>query len=185
MPATSGFRVTSSARPTPSDVMRVDIRNSPRSVLLLRISSPACSSRKCPRSTMASSPSRKSSAPRGPRQGRQRVLRRPRRSGGRLRGHEGSRIHGIVRELKNENIDVINYTANEQLLIARALNTARFPRSPSRSGRKSTCSRPGLPGHRQGRPQHQARRQADRVRNRCVPRRRNRNRRRRTQGVCG
>jgi len=40
-------------------------------------------------------------------------------------GMKGSRIHGIVRELKNENIDVINYTANDQLLIARALSPAK------------------------------------------------------------
>jgi len=41
-------------------------------------------------------------------------------------GMKGSRIHGIVRELKNENIDVINYTANDQLLIARALSPAKI-----------------------------------------------------------
>src|SRR4249919_2672890 len=41
-------------------------------------------------------------------------------------GMKGSRIHGIVRELKNENIDVINYTANEQLLIQRALSPAKI-----------------------------------------------------------
>ena len=41
-------------------------------------------------------------------------------------GMKGSRIHGIVRELKNENIDVINYTANPQLLIARALSPAKI-----------------------------------------------------------
>ncbi len=40
-------------------------------------------------------------------------------------GMKGSRIHGIVRELRNENIDVINYTANEELLIQRALSPAR------------------------------------------------------------
>lgn len=40
-------------------------------------------------------------------------------------GMKGSRIHGIVRELRNENIDVINYTANEELLISRALSPAR------------------------------------------------------------
>ena len=38
---------------------------------------------------------------------------------------KGSRIHGIVRELKNENIDVINFTANTQLLIQRALSPAK------------------------------------------------------------
>ena len=39
-------------------------------------------------------------------------------------GMKGSRIHGIVRELKNENIDVINWTNNTQLLIQRALTPA-------------------------------------------------------------
>lgn len=41
-------------------------------------------------------------------------------------GMKGSRIHGIVRELKNENIDVINYTSNDQLLIQRALSPAKI-----------------------------------------------------------
>jgi len=41
-------------------------------------------------------------------------------------GMKGSRIHGIVRELKNENIDVINYTTNTQLFIQRALNPAKI-----------------------------------------------------------
>jgi N utilization substance protein A len=40
-------------------------------------------------------------------------------------GMKGSRIHGIVRELRNENIDVINYTTNNQLLIQRALSPAK------------------------------------------------------------
>jgi N utilization substance protein A len=40
-------------------------------------------------------------------------------------GVKGSRIHSIVRELRNENIDVINYTGNIQLLIQRALNPAK------------------------------------------------------------
>jgi N utilization substance protein A len=40
-------------------------------------------------------------------------------------GMKGSRIHGIVRELKNENIDVINYTSNIQLLIQRSLSPAK------------------------------------------------------------
>ncbi len=38
---------------------------------------------------------------------------------------KGSRIHGIVRELGNENIDVINYTTNTQLYITRALSPAK------------------------------------------------------------
>ncbi len=41
-------------------------------------------------------------------------------------GVKGSRIHGIVRELRNENIDVINYTQNVQLFIQRALSPARI-----------------------------------------------------------
>jgi N utilization substance protein A len=43
-------------------------------------------------------------------------------------GMKGSRIHGIVRELRNENIDIINYTANTQLLIQRSLTPARITR---------------------------------------------------------
>ena len=39
---------------------------------------------------------------------------------------KGSRIHGIVRELRNENIDVINWTSNIQLLVSRALNPAKI-----------------------------------------------------------
>ena len=41
-------------------------------------------------------------------------------------GMKGSRIHGIVRELGNENIDVINFTNNTQLLITRALSSAKI-----------------------------------------------------------
>jgi len=41
-------------------------------------------------------------------------------------GMKGSRIHGIVRELKNENIDVINYTSNLQLYITRSLSPAKI-----------------------------------------------------------
>jgi N utilization substance protein A len=41
-------------------------------------------------------------------------------------GMKGSRIHGIVRELRNENIDVINYTSNLQLYISRALSPAKI-----------------------------------------------------------
>ncbi|HPW96035.1 MAG TPA: transcription termination factor NusA [Paludibacteraceae bacterium] len=41
-------------------------------------------------------------------------------------GVKGSRIHGIVRELRNENIDVINYTSNLSLLVARALSPAKI-----------------------------------------------------------
>lgn len=41
-------------------------------------------------------------------------------------GMKGSRIHGIVRELRNENIDVINFTNNLQLLVTRALSPAKI-----------------------------------------------------------
>lgn len=41
-------------------------------------------------------------------------------------GMKGSRIHGIVRELKNENIDVINYTSNMPLYITRSLSPAKI-----------------------------------------------------------
>ncbi len=41
-------------------------------------------------------------------------------------GVKGARIHGIVRELKNENIDIINYTSNTQLLVQRALSPAKI-----------------------------------------------------------
>ena len=40
-------------------------------------------------------------------------------------GMKGSRIHGIVRELRNENIDVINWTSNLQLLVSRSLSPAK------------------------------------------------------------
>jgi N utilization substance protein A len=40
-------------------------------------------------------------------------------------GMKGSRIHGIVRELKNENIDIINFTQNIQLLLQRSLTPAK------------------------------------------------------------
>lgn len=43
-------------------------------------------------------------------------------------GMKGSRIHSIVRELRNENIDVINYTTNLQLYASRALSPARISR---------------------------------------------------------
>ncbi|MBW7935799.1 MAG: transcription termination/antitermination protein NusA [Flavobacteriales bacterium] len=41
-------------------------------------------------------------------------------------GMKGSRIHGIVRELRNENIDVINYTNNQHLYVQRALSPAKI-----------------------------------------------------------
>ena len=41
-------------------------------------------------------------------------------------GRKGSRIYGIVKELRNENIDVVNYTTNTQLMIQRSLNPAKI-----------------------------------------------------------
>ncbi len=41
-------------------------------------------------------------------------------------GMKGSRIHGIVRELRNENIDIVNFTNNSQLFIQRALTPAKM-----------------------------------------------------------
>lgn len=41
-------------------------------------------------------------------------------------GMKGARIHGVVRELKNENIDVINYTSNQELYVKRALSPAKI-----------------------------------------------------------
>ena len=80
-------------------------------------------------------------------------------------GVKGSRIMGIVRELRNENIDVIQWTANTQLMITRALNPARISRIDGlHAGRGSE------EGHRQGRLQHQARRHARRPRDRGLAR---------------
>ena len=44
-------------------------------------------------------------------------------------GMKGSRIYGIVKELRNENIDVVNYTTNTQLMIQRSLNPAKISSS--------------------------------------------------------
>lgn len=51
-------------------------------------------------------------------------------------GMKGSRIHGIVRELRNENIDVINYTNNNQLFITRALSPAKISSIKINEGNK-------------------------------------------------
>lgn len=51
-------------------------------------------------------------------------------------GMKGSRIHGIVRELKNENIDVINFTNNTQLFIQRALSPAKISSIKLNEGEK-------------------------------------------------
>lgn len=52
-------------------------------------------------------------------------------------GMKGSRIHGIVRELRNENIDIINWTANIQLLMQRSLTPARINSMDLDADRKS------------------------------------------------
>ena len=52
-------------------------------------------------------------------------------------GMKGSRIHGIVRELKNENIDVINWTNNTQLLIQRGLTPAKITKMNLDTDRKT------------------------------------------------
>ncbi|MBQ0735201.1 transcription termination factor NusA [Aquimarina celericrescens] len=59
-------------------------------------------------------------------------------------GMKGSRIHGIVRELGNENIDVINYTNNVQLYITRALSPAKVTsiKIDEESGRAEVMLRP-------------------------------------------
>ncbi len=59
-------------------------------------------------------------------------------------GMKGSRIHGIVRELKNENIDVINFTNNETLYIQRALSPAKITsiKIDEESGRAEVYMKP-------------------------------------------
>lgn len=52
-------------------------------------------------------------------------------------GMKGSRIHGIVRELRNENIDVINYTTNTKLYISRALSPAKITSLSIDEGKKT------------------------------------------------
>ncbi len=63
-------------------------------------------------------------------------------------GMKGSRIHGIVRELKNENIDVINFTSNVQLLIQSVAYTRENQLYESgygnKTGRRISESRPGI-----------------------------------------
>jgi N utilization substance protein A len=66
-------------------------------------------------------------------------------------GMKGSRIHGIVRELNQENIDVIPYTTNTSLYIQRSLTPARGDEHRTGYGRPSgkgiSGTRPGKPGH--------------------------------------
>ncbi len=54
-------------------------------------------------------------------------------------GMKGSRIYSIVKELRNENIDVVNYTANTQLLIQRALNPAKVSSIVLDEGKKTAA----------------------------------------------
>ena len=54
-------------------------------------------------------------------------------------GMKGSRIYGIVKELRNENIDVVNYTTNTQLMIQRSLNPAKIS-SITNDEKKKTAS---------------------------------------------
>ena len=100
-------------------------------------------------------------------------------------GVKGSRVHGIVRELCNENIDVINYTSNIKLYIQRSLSPAhvssinvntprtrieyqRQHRGPQ--GRGVSQARRGVAGHRPRRTEHQAGLHAHRIHHRRVPR---------------
>ena len=91
-------------------------------------------------------------------------------------GMKGSRIYSIVRRLRNENIDVVNYTTNPQLMIQRALNPAKISSITIDEGEEDSFglsqARPGIAGHRQGRPEHPAFEDADRLRYRCLPRNR-------------
>lgn len=57
-------------------------------------------------------------------------------------GIKGSRIHGIVRELKNENIDIINWTSNTQLLVQRALSPAKISSIKIEEGKISVWLKP-------------------------------------------
>ncbi len=86
-------------------------------------------------------------------------------------GVKGSRIHGIVRELRNENIDVINYTSNPSLFIQRALSPARVStiRIDEEEGRGVPPSRRGVAGHRQAGSEYQARIDAYRICDRRLP----------------
>ena len=84
-------------------------------------------------------------------------------------GMKGSRIHSIVRELKNENIDVINFTENEQLLVTRALSPAKITtielNEETREAKVFLKADQVQFGHRKRREQHQVGRPADQLRN--------------------
>ena len=91
-------------------------------------------------------------------------------------GMKGSRIYSIVKELRNENIDVVNYTANPSLMIQRSLNPAKVSSHHHRRGEDDRFglpqARPGVAGHRQGRSQHPPLEDAHRLRHRRLPRNR-------------
>jgi N utilization substance protein A len=79
---------------------------------------------------------------------------------------KGSRIHGIVRELGNENIDVINYTTNNQLYITRALSPAKVSSIKINEDQKSRSFLEvgrGFKSHWPRRTQHQTRRIINRL----------------------
>lgn len=88
-------------------------------------------------------------------------------------GVKGSRIHGIVRELRNENIDVINYTTNTSLFIQRALkpgqNIFDTPQRRREKGRSIPQTRRSIARDRKRRPQHKTRQHAHRLHDRCIP----------------
>lgn len=89
-------------------------------------------------------------------------------------GVKGSRIHGIVRELRNENIDVVNYTTNASLFIQRALSPAKISsirlNEEEKKSRSISQTRRGIPGYRQRRTEHQTGLYADRIHHRRIPR---------------
>jgi transcription antitermination factor NusA-like protein len=72
---------------------------------------------------------------------------------------KGSRIHGIVRELRNENIDIINYTTNIHLFMQRSLTPAKITTididHEAQTRFRLPRSRSGEPGYRKKRLQHQ------------------------------
>ena len=89
-------------------------------------------------------------------------------------GMKGSRIYSIVKELRNENIDVVNYTANPSLMIQRSLNPAKISIDHHRRGEDDRFGLPqtrsGVAGHRQGRSEHPPLEDADGLRHRRLPR---------------
>ena len=93
-------------------------------------------------------------------------------------GMKGSRIYSIVRELRNENIDVVNYTANPQLMIPACAEPRQDFVDHHRRGEDDRFGLPqarsGIAGHRQGRSEHPPLEDAHRLRHRRLPRGRGR-----------